>query len=72
VLEKINLDTKTSNIESKETKLEKEQVDKQKELQKIKERDYSVNRVDIKDYSISRPRKDELSRTPSHLYSKNQ
>lgn len=28
-----------------------------RELQKTKEREYSVNRVDIKDYSISRPRK---------------
>jgi hypothetical protein len=43
-----------------------------RELQKTKERDYSVNRVDIKDYSISRPRKEEFSRTPSHIYSKNQ
>jgi hypothetical protein len=31
-----------------------------------------VNRIDIKDYSIQRPRKDELSRTPSQIYSKNQ
>lgn len=44
----------------------------QKEIQRIKDRDYSVNRIDYGrgDYSVSKPikkREEELTRTPTYL-----